>query len=266
MPELADKAGNAISPDELRNCVIHTVEGESLPFWRTPLVSPFSVEGRDLSWLKKAVSPSHLLPRDILPGAKSVVSFFIPFTGEVVLGNREGESDSEEWALCYIKTNELIAKIGIRLEKLFASAGFQTGTIPATHNFDEERLVSDWSHRHIARLAGLGSFGLNNMLITEKGCCGRFGSVVSEWDYPGPQPSPAEEKCLYRRKGTCGICVDRCSAGAYGKDTESPGNIHFNRKRCYERCLENAECYKALGLADVCGKCLTGLPCSLRAP
>jgi epoxyqueuosine reductase QueG len=248
-----------------------------LPFWRDPLVSAISVcsgtgaapdftqSGR---WLKKAVSSTHLLPDDILPNAQSVIAFFIPFTETVVEGNREGEAASAEWALCYIRTNELIAKISNALETMFAQDNLKTGKIPATHNFDEERLVSDWSHRHIAYLAGLGTFGLNNMLITVQGCCGRFGSIVTEWEYTGPPGTGTvpEEKCLFKRNGNCGLCVKRCPAGAYTLKTDGKDGVNFDRKSCYSLCLKNAEKHKDLGYADVCGKCLVGLPCSTKAP
>ena len=43
-----------------------------------------------------------------------------------------------------------------------------------------KNLISDWSHRHVAVIAGLGKFGLNNMLITDNGCCGRVGSFITD--------------------------------------------------------------------------------------
>ena len=38
-------------------------------------------------------------------------------------------------------------------------------------------IASDWSERHAAYAAGLGTFGLTRALITEKGIAGRFGSL-----------------------------------------------------------------------------------------
>ncbi|MDR1930808.1 MAG: hypothetical protein LBQ44_09310 [Treponema sp.] len=229
--------------------------------WKQALVSCLPLNGGvDTGWLKDAVSPSHLLPADIVPGAKSVVCYFIPFREQVAQSNTEGQEASELWALAYVKTNELIALINEALESRFLEEGFRSGKIPATHNFDEEKLISAWSHRHLAFLAGLGSFGMNNMLITKRGCCGRFGSLVTDWEYPLPVPAAAGEYCLAKRKpGSCGLCLKRCPAGAYDGG-------RFDRRACYGLCLKNAEKHKALGYADVCGKCLTGLPCSFSAP
>ncbi len=40
-----------------------------------------------------------------------------------------------------------------------------------------------------------------------------------------------------------------------------PG-VGFDRFRCYDMCLKSGEQFEDLGLADVCGKCVVGLPCS----
>jgi hypothetical protein len=50
---------------------------------------------------------------------------------------------------------------------------YRVTTTPATHNFDAKRLISNWSHRHAGYIAGSGKFGLNNMITTERGCCGK---------------------------------------------------------------------------------------------
>jgi epoxyqueuosine reductase QueG len=207
------------------------------------------------------------MPEDVLTGAKTVVAFFIPFDEGIIASNIPGIDASRPWAEAYIRTNELIKTISLEVSAVLEHEGYPAGLIPATHNFDEKKLISDWSHRHIAFLAGLGSFGINNMLITSRGCCGRFGSLVTGWECdtpaePGAGPAdipPVRERCLYKRRGTCGVCQKKCPAAAY------PGGI-FDRRICYDRCLKNAELHRTLGLADVCGKCLVGLPCSSGDP
>jgi epoxyqueuosine reductase QueG len=233
--------------------------------WREPVVKIISAKKVKHEWLKQAVAPDHLAPADILPDAKSVICFFIPFHGSVVQSNAAPGPASAEWALAYIKTNDLIAMINRDIEALLAENGYRAGKIPATHNFDETTLVSRWSHRHIAYLAGIGAFGINNMLITEKGCCGRIGSIVTNYEYGEHVPDTAHadtapaEKCLNKINRSCGLCRKKCEAGAYPA-------AGFDRRACYAKCLENAELHKNLGFADVCGKCLAALPCSLAAP
>ena len=230
--------------------------------WRQPITACADAHDPRFSQLKQAVSPSHLMPQDLLAGAKTVVCFFIPFTEELVHNNIAGDDATREWALCYVQTNQLIKLVCSELASLLGTEGYRAGVVPATHNFDEERLISDWSHRHAAWIAGLGSFGQNNMLITEYGCCGRFGSLATDWQCAAGDVPPAaaqQERCLSRRGKTCGVCRKKCPVGAYASGS-------FDRHACYARCMHNAALYSDVGLADVCGKCICGLPCSLRTP
>jgi epoxyqueuosine reductase QueG len=226
--------------------------------WQEPLVGFVAAADPGFLNLKTEVSPTHALPEDILPGARTVIVYFIPLKKVVMESNIPGEWASPEWAAAYIATNRLIFDLNNYLQDKLEEMGFQMAILPATHNFDQEKLISDWSHRHIARIAGLGSFGLNNMLITEKGCCGGLGSIVTDLEIT-PVPREPVEYCLHKRNHSCQKCVNQC----VGKALAASG---FDRKTCYRRCLENAAKYRELGLADVCGKCLTGLPCSYLNP
>ncbi len=226
--------------------------------WRTPLVGFCSSHDPLFNELKKVVSPTHSLPHDLLSSAQTVIAFFISFGKSISKSNKEGRLASREWAELYIQTNNLINELGEHMKFLLGAAGYETVAPPATHNFNKEQLISDWSHRHVAFIAGLGKFGLNNMLITKSGCCGRIGSLVISLDIPADE-RPVEESCLYRYDSSCLQCVGKCVGSALFPD-------RFDRNNCYEMCKENEEHFKALGKADVCGKCLVGLPCSWANP
>ena len=236
--------------------------------WEAPLTAVLSAEDQRLPVLKRIAYAGHLLPRELLSDAKSIIVYFIPFAAEIIKSNETGKTASEEWAMAYVRTNGLIGVINDEIEKSLNGKGFLTEKVKATHNFDKETLMSQWSHRHIAHLAGLGSFGINNMLITSKGCCGRFGSLLTNAapdvfnaDIAVEQTSsPMAERCLNKIDGSCGVCKKKCRYEAYKEGGK------FDRYRCYEACLENAALYQSLGVADVCGKCLVGLPCSSTAP
>lgn len=205
--------------------------------------------------LKESVGPGHWLPEDILPGARSVVAYFLPFTIEVAESNKEGAMASSLWAKAYVETNLLIPKINLMVKEMLAERGYRAAYVPPTANFDHQTLISDWSHRHIAVIAGLGTFGRHNLLITDSGCCGRIGTIVTDLVLES-DPRKSEELCIEKAGGHCGICVDRCVNGSLSE-------MGFQRHRCFEQCLENGERYRSLGEAWVCGKCLIGLPCSL---
>jgi epoxyqueuosine reductase QueG len=247
------------------NQIIETIKSEVLgqdtnKLWKEPIIEIISAKDKNLITLKEVVSAEHLMPNDILPDARSIICFFIPFEGNIIESNIEGEMASKEWVMAYIKTNELIRIINDKIEILMKQNGYKTGKIPATHNFDEEKLLSNWSHRHIAYIAGIGTFGINNMLITKNGCCGRLGSIIINYELDEyKQTQEIKEKCLNKINGSCGICQKNCIINAY-EDTI------FDRQKCYKQCLENAENNKKTGYADVCGKCLVGLPCSKKEP
>jgi len=104
----------------------------------------------------------------------------------------------------------------------------------------------------------LGRLGLNQWLITAKGCCGRLGSFVTEALF-APTPRPEHEFCLHFAGQKCSSCVKNCICGALSLDG-------FDRHACNQQLLKNSACFSDLGLADVCGKCGVGLPCSNSNP
>ncbi len=226
--------------------------------WDCPLVGFASATDPLFSQLRSVASPTHAVPQDFLPEAQTVIAYFIPFNHSVPRSNIKARNSSEAWAVAYIETNELIRHLSLHLEAYLSSEGFSSVVIPATHNWDEDKLISDWSHRHIAYMAGLGTFGLNNMLITDKGCCGRVGSFITSADI-APDSRKDQERCLFKFDGSCGKCVERCVNEALFTD-------RFDRFKCYDMLLENEKRHRAVGYADVCGKCLVGVPCSYVNP
>ena len=247
------------------NSIIKTIKTAVFEYsknnlWKEPIIEIISAKNEKIKLLKEIISLEHLTPFEILPDAKSIICFFLPFQENIVNSNINGTFASEEWVFAYINTNHLIKKINDSVEILMNKNGYKTGKIPATHNFNTKTLMSNWSHRHISYIAGIGTFGLNNMLITNNGCCGRFGSIIINFEFKKyNEIKEMKEKCLYKLYGTCKICQKKCLVNAYE-------NNNFNKHKCYEQCLRNAEYYKHIGYADICGKCLVGLPCSTKEP
>ena len=208
--------------------------------------------------LKEVVTPTHAMPRDLLTDAHTVVAFFLPFEESTIRSNVEGETSSRAWAQAYVATNGLIVELCTHMKWCLEYRGHAVTVTPPTHNYDPAELVSDWSHRHVAFVAGLGTFGLNNMLITDSGCCGRIGSFVTSVNV-APDLRPEADACLYYHNASCIKCVERCVNDALFVD-------RFDRHKCHEMCLRNEELFQFLGRAGVCGKCLVGVPCSSINP
>lgn len=225
--------------------------------FRTPLVGYAQANDPLFNQLKTAVGPGHLLPKDLLPQASTVLAFFLPFTKELAASNRENPYVARSWAVAYIETNALISLCCEEIAATLTSQGVKAVWQEPTHNFDPVQLCARWSHKHVAYICGLGEFGLHQMLITPAGCAGRFGSLVI--DLPlSPSPRQPEQRCLYYSKGICLVCVKKCPAGAL--TTEG-----LDKQKCYSYLLEVDSFYSDLGLCDVCGKCAACGPCAIIA-
>ena len=227
-----------------------------LTSYREPLVGVADAGDPRFAGLGHLV-PGHMQPADLLPGARSVVSFFLPFASGVIKANSEHRTEvARDWAVAYVETNALIGRITAHLGEMLGDRGIRTAAEPATHNFDTGRLVSRWSHKSVAVIAGLGSFGLHQMVITDAGCAGRFGSIVLDVPLPVVSEAP-KERCWYLLDGSCLECVMRCPVGALDADAA------LDRHACYEQLLCVSREFADVGLADVCGKCAVG-PCALE--
>jgi epoxyqueuosine reductase len=243
----------------ITDTICHLVAGAgTATAYRMPRVAFVSADDVLFRNLQRLAGPAHLLPGDLLPGARSVVSFFLPFASWVVEANtRHREQVAGEWALAYVETNALIGRITSHLVDELADRGIRAAAEPATHNFDPVTLASRWSHKSVAVIAGLGSFGLHQMVITDAGCAGRFGSLILDTALPVTSLPPLE-RCLYFHDGSCLECVQRCPASAL--DTRQ----QLDKQRCHQHLLAVAREYQDLGLVDVCGKCAIG-PCSFQS-
>jgi epoxyqueuosine reductase len=221
--------------------------------YREPLVGFASAQDPLFKELKEIIGPHHLLPGEMLAGAKTVVAFFLPFGKEVVTAHRRAEVAAREWAVAYVETNRLIGEICQALQDTLGREGIQVAFQKATHNFDPVDLKAAWSHKSAAVIAGLGRFGHHRLVITKMGCAGRFGSFVIDAEVP-PTNRSEEEFCLYKKDGKCLSCVKACPPQAL---TEQG----LDKKVCYRRLLEVGELFRDIGLCDVCGKCAMG-PCA----
>ncbi|MDU9376701.1 hypothetical protein McpSp1_13260 [Methanocorpusculaceae archaeon Sp1] len=219
--------------------------------WGEPIVGFCDAKSSAIENLKQAVSLNHLMPQDLLADASVVVVYFLPFAKVIAETNREGTAASSEWARAYSETNGLFAELNDHLVELIERNGGKAKLPGPAAGFSGDLLISNWSHRHFAVIAGLGTFGVNNMLITRMGCCGRVSSFAASIQVE-PDVPLEEELCLYKQKGTCGKCFERCPAGALSPDG-------FDRKRCFAVCMENEALYPG---CDVCGKCGVGVPCT----
>ncbi len=258
---------NNPSISELRQFMETYVAGEPARlnhegWWRKPLLVSSPIDQR-FDVLPKIAMDEHLHPQDLLKTARSVIVFFLPFVKTLIKENRSSKRPCRNWGVAYVETNDLINRTGEAIAEYLKRAGYASELTPATHNFDEKRLMARWSHKHLAHLTGLGRFGTHSMLITPSGVCGRFGSLVTEADLGDNPLMETPEACLLKAGKKCGKCIERCPVNAL---TENG----FDRRKCWDRLNENLhtlDYYADLPLTThVCGKCAAMLPCSFINP
>lgn len=123
-----------------------------------------------------------------------------------------------------------------------------------------------WSHRHAAFVAGLGTFGLSDGLITRKGKAMRCTTVLAKIKLP-PDPRPYETHtawCSYHKDGSCGVCMDRCPIGALTPQGHDKIACKAYEDKLRETMIQDGRMQPPYMLC--CGLCQTGVPCEDRAP
>ncbi|MBU5337197.1 epoxyqueuosine reductase [Intestinibacter bartlettii] len=222
--------------------------------WEEPIVGFADANSKYISNLKNIVVDCHYLPSDYLKNPKIIVSYFLPFKREIGKSNDFKGPTSSKWSNAYKVTNKMAQEINKYMILKIEEKGYRGANPTDIDVFDYSILKSKWSQRHIAYAAGIGTFGINNMLISDVGSCGRYFSIVTDLDVKPDKPIK-EERCKYKIDKTCGVCVKKCEVGALTYES-------FDRFKCSKNCKKNVEVFGV----DVCGKCVVELPCSYRKP
>lgn len=192
--------------------------------YREPLVGFVSAYDEGYDKLPDILGHKHVHPTEILKSAQTVIVYFLPYReelGKIIQGDR---AFYQEWSDAYTITNDLLSKISDDLMELLRLKGYEGTGIPPTNNYNEETLTSEWSHKSTAVLAGIGSFGLNRLLITKYGTMGRLNSIITDAKIE-PSENANHQYCLYYQSGKCKVCLEKCPSGALSEHG-------FDRFRC----------------------------------
>jgi epoxyqueuosine reductase QueG len=239
--------------------------------YRKPVIGFSDADDPLFKGLKEVVTPSHYLPQDLLEDVSTVISVFLPFSESVVKSNFDKEITSKEWAVAYTETNELLDKLTYELADEFKKLGYHALGIKTTHHlahakkesYSYDELFSDWSQRHVAFISGIGTFGLNNLLITVRGCAGRIGSLLTSAKIE-PTKRDLREGCLVKRGIYCYKCVERCPVNVISKEGK------FDRVGCMDYLVRMRKYQESIyGLKEgtqTCGKCNSNIPCDIKIP
>lgn len=211
------------------------------------------------------VHPDVMLPTDWLPGAKTVISFFLPFTESIRKSNTLSHFyPSDEWLHGRIEGQMMTALFADHLKDRLIQNGYQAIYPVADSRYKMlEEFKSNWSERHVAYVCGLGTFSLSKGLITEQGVAGRFGSIVTDCPI---QPTDRPYATPFENCTMCGMCARTCPAQA----------IDYNKGVIFGKDHPTCSAYlDKLKLAPHgpnqrvrygCGKCQVGVPCQSVNP
>jgi hypothetical protein len=207
----------------------------------------------------EVVGAMHRLPREWLAGARSVLCLFFPFGAEIADSySRDSPYSSLEFSSAKYNGSKFLNVARRALIGFFEERGGRAVAPSIDPRYGAVAMRPFWSERHAAFAAGLGTFGLHQGLITERGVFGRLASVVTSLGL-APTLRPYQEVhgyCPFYSAGSCGLCIGRCPTGAISPFGKVPG-----------LCLKNGngQRWAAEGYG-ACGHCSTFLPCSRRKP
>lgn len=286
MPGLTSKVKNKAAWIEtvIRRFVDESPENslknkENEKAWAAPLIGFSSGADPLYQFYKKDIGEFYFTPLEIFarafPSAKvttsqlTVVSWILPHTEATKSEHRkETKFPTERWARARIFGEDFNDALRRHVVATLMKDGYEAiapslSPLWGTRVSGKYLITSNWSERHAAYAAGLGTFGLCDGLITPKGKAMRCGSVVARIDIPASRRMYKDHHayCLFYAKGTCGKCIDRCPVGAISK-------AGHNKMKCREyvdsmwNYVRTQYGFKGYG----CGLCQTGVPCESSIP
>lgn len=214
----------------------------------------------------EVVHPEYLTPRDWLPEARSVISFFAPFSGRVKAANAADlHGPVDEWLHARIEGEEMMNALRAHVRDLCTAAGFAAVAPPLDPRFRwVAKYASNWSERHTAFICGLGTFGLSKGLITAKGVAGRFGSVVTTMPLPVTQRAYHD---LYAYCSKCGACARNCPARCIDPARGTHQAKEHPPCEAFVSATQNRPGAKPGDKVRYgCGKCQVAVPCQNGIP
>lgn len=253
-------------------------DDENQPIFDEPLVKFANGNDPLFEEFKSIIATTHLTPREALAAISykspdyigksiSVISWILPITLKTRESNREQKTaPSKPWANTRFygeKFNDALRDYVTNHIKVRGYTAVAPTKLPSPRTSSKDKVpYSNWSERHIAYVAGHGTFSLSDGFITEKGIAHRCGSVVTDMELPANERTATTpySNCLYYVNKSCKACITRC-----------PGNAITENGHDKVKCLDYTHTFKKLRedwqMASIgCGLCQTKVPCEFQNP
>ncbi len=179
----------------------------------------------------------------VLPGAKSAVSFAVPFDPDAIDRYLSKQSHGDHQRDNF-RTNFLVTGLAAGLAEywnqhdipsvgVLANAVYRKDTPRGIYDF-----MPDLSHRYVAVASGVGMFGVSGNVMTEEhGACVVLGTVVTRAELVATQPLPADHHLC----DDCQLCYASCASGLMDREktttvTMGGHEFSYSERRSYHRC------------------------------
>ena len=245
------------------------------PAFGEPLVGFAAGDDRLFEEFKQHVGPDHWTPGEAFAlgfpeqatkdSSLTVISWILPQTRETKRDNRRQHSlPAERWVRAKFAGEQFNVALREHLVATLTGVGSAAVAPTRLRQWSMAPVTSNWSERHVAYAAGLGTFGLCDGLITPLGKAVRCGSVVARLSVPAT-PRPYRDHHAYCDSFSaerCADCVKRCPAGAISERGHDKAACHDYLELVRREFIEPRFGFST----DACGLCQTKVPCESRIP
>jgi len=181
------------------------------------------------------------LPMSQTQGYTRAILFCMALSKDFIIAMRAGEKREQEFVDKEHETDAIADWLAEYLRQQgYKSYSQSENSHSQNGNFDEKTLTSILPHRTIARLAGIGYIGKNNLLINEKyGCAFSMCTVLTN------APITTEEYPLVLSEcGDCGVCKQVCPdnvilGNEWSEITGREGVVDVFKCTCALKCMVN---------------------------
>lgn len=251
-----------------------------IPAWNEPIMGVAAGDDEYFKFLKEHIGEFHLSPSEVFAlkfdavedSKLRVISVVFPHSEAVLTEqSRQSRFPDKRWATARGNWEQVVKEFASKFEDELNEKGIRAVSVDLRPEFKRENsetlgICSTWSHRHAAHAAGLGTFGLSDGFITEKGKAVRFMSFVVEADL---EPTEKDYEghydwCLYFKSGICGSCIRRCPKRAIAEKGHDKEKCFEYTRTCYEKLSEDMDTTEMLEVG--CGLCQTKVPCMSKRP
>lgn len=267
--------------DGLESNSFETLGKPEVCMFEKPLIGVAAGDDPYYDFLKEHIGEFHWSPAEVFalkygqgtdPSSLRVICMIFTQTEETKnMQNHAKVFPCDNWVVSRGEWEPMMDEFSGKLEGKLDEMGIRSVSLDLRKEFALERsenlgIASKWSHRHTAYAAGLGTFGLNDGFISERGIAIRISSIIVEADMdvtPRGDRGPYDW-CLYFQNGRCGACIKRCPVDAISKDGH-------DKQRCLDYEDESVAKYWPSHIDKKnyifgCGICQSKVPCRDRRP